>query len=894
MDKRGAFITAFLILSLIVTASASSAICPDVTPLSSITNLTDPSSIAIDSNGNLYVTEGVKNRIKIYSQSGRLIGRIGHRKPLGIAVDGNGLYVTSLSGKLTIYGADLKVKKVVNTGIRYGSLVAVSSGRIYVSDPKWGSIRVYDKEGGYLSNIKADANFSPIWLTVEPSTGNIYAVSKAPAGVYVFSQSGSLIRKFYSDAVETGGLMVSPRGILLDSSDRVYISDALGFQTFVFDTNNSYVCSFGAGVQMNKPFGIAMGGNKILYVLDKEGSKIATIGIDDFVKMELSPLSLSFKGSNCGAGTSSQKLLIANKGKGVLDWTVSSDLSWITLSQSSGQISGGSFEDIGVSVNISGLSVGTYRGSITVSSQGASESIPVTVEVLPPPVLSVNPTSLSFLVKGSIIPPSESINIELKGDTSNQLEWTASSDSSWLKVSPSKGPSNTLAMSNVWVDVAGLAGGQYTGNIKVDAGCAEGSPSFVKVDMTYIKGGTVKVISNLDEATYTITGPATYSGTGTSYIVEDVPEGTYTITFGRVMGFKTPPSYSLFVAGGGVIEFIGNYKDLRRQLEIAAVRGKGPESITDEVRLFSHKGDLLNSFVVELKEEGEAGSQIVVGDVDGDGKDDILTSGTDGIIRGYKADGTSIVGLAFKAFICNDNCDDDEMSTDIALADLNGDGIKEIIIGRAGKEDPSEIRVFAFRGGQVIDTGVYFLAYPEGSGVNVSSGDIDGDDISEILTVQGKPSDDNESMNIDIRIWGVSTEKGMGAWKIVQKGSISPVDSRRPVDITGGDIDGDGIDELIVTLTPEPSGKTVTVRALRADGSLAGEFTISAGKDLVISAGDTDMDAIAELVIGDTGKQNPSRVRVYSAVGSLLEEFNAFGNKKNISGVKVSLGELGY
>lgn len=886
MDKRGLFIAVFLVFSLIA-ASALAAVCPDVTPLSSITGLTDPSSIAIDSKGNLYVTEGVKDTIKIFNQSGRLTGSIAHRKPFGIAVDSGGLYVSSLKGTLTIYGTDLKVKKVVNTGIRYGSAVAVSAERIYVSDPKWGGIRVYDKEGGYLFNIKADSNFSPVWLVVEPSTSNIYAVTKAPAGVYVFSQSGSLIRKFSSDAVETGGLMVSPRGILLDSSNRVYISDALGFQTFVvFDTSNNYVCSFGAGVAMNKPFGIAMGGNKILYVLDKEGRKIVSMGIDDFVKMELSPSSLSFKAYGCGQGTPSQKITIANKGKGVLNWTLSPDSTWITVSQAKGQIPAASSGDIEVSVNADGMSVGTHKGSITVSSQGASESILVSVEILPPPVLSVSPTSLSFLVKGSNIPPAETVNIELKEDVSNLLEWTASSDSTWLKVSPSKGPSNTLSMVNVRVDVAGLNGGQYTGNVKVDANCAKGSPSMVKIDMTYIKGGTIKVITNLDEATYTITGPETYSGTGKYFIREAVPEGVYTVTFGRIKGFKTPSTQSQLISDGQVREFSGNYKDLRKSVKIVATMGKVPQSLTEEVRIFERQGTLISSFPISSKTGNRFSSETASGDIDGDGRDDIIVASikaTDGVITGYMPDGSQIAGLKAGIF--------KGMNAEVAVGDVDGSGIKEIIVGGAPYEGNSpQVRVLSFKNSQVGDTGVNFLAYEGSSGVNVAGGDIDGDGMAEILTVAGGRG----KTVIEVRIWKIDVSRGDGNWMPVPYTTFNAGVSFGSTDIGAGDLDGDGTDEIIVTLVPDSSSKTATITAYRKDGSQVMSFDVEAPSGVVISAGDTDFDGTSEIVVGDSGtSQAPSRIRVYDAGGSLLSEFTAFDNK-SVSGVKISLGEVGY
>jgi hypothetical protein len=68
--------------------------------------------------------------------------------------------------------------------------------------------------------------------------------------------------------------------------------------------------------------------------------------------------------------TSPQKLLINNTGTGTLNWSVSDNRSWLSLSPSSGTNSG----VVTVTANKSGLSTGTYYGSITISDPNASNS----------------------------------------------------------------------------------------------------------------------------------------------------------------------------------------------------------------------------------------------------------------------------------------------------------------------------------------------------------------------------------------------------------------------------------------------------------------------------------------------------------------------------------------
>lgn len=71
--------------------------------------------------------------------------------------------------------------------------------------------------------------------------------------------------------------------------------------------------------------------------------------------------------------------------------------------------------------------------------------------------------------------------------------------------------------------------------------------------------GTIIVTTNLAAATFTITGPATYTGGGTFWSRSNCPPGTYTINYGPVSGYPTPSSQALVLTAGGAISFAGSY-----------------------------------------------------------------------------------------------------------------------------------------------------------------------------------------------------------------------------------------------------------------------------------------------------------------------------------------------
>jgi hypothetical protein len=77
---------------------------------------------------------------------------------------------------------------------------------------------------------------------------------------------------------------------------------------------------------------------------------------------------------------------------------------------------------------------------------------------------------------------------------------------------------------------------------------------------TYIQQtGMIVVATNNASSTFTIIGPATYTGSGTSWSQTNVPVGTYSITFGAISGYVTPTGSTQTLTSGGTIIFTVSY-----------------------------------------------------------------------------------------------------------------------------------------------------------------------------------------------------------------------------------------------------------------------------------------------------------------------------------------------
>ena len=196
--------------------------------------------------------------------------------------------------------------------------------------------------------------------------------------------------------------------------------------------------------------------------------------------LSVSPASLSFSAVAGGASPASKNLTVSNTGAGTLNYTVSDNAAWLSVSPGSGTAPG----TVSVSADVTGLAAGTYNGSVTVTSSGSTGSpatIPVTFVVDPPPNLSVTPSSLSFSGSvGGANPAAKTLSVANTGG--GTLNYTTSDNASWLAVTPASGTApGTLSVS---VDTAGLAQGTYNGAVTVTASGAGGSPATIPVTFT--------------------------------------------------------------------------------------------------------------------------------------------------------------------------------------------------------------------------------------------------------------------------------------------------------------------------------------------------------------------------------------------------------------------------
>jgi uncharacterized protein (TIGR03437 family) len=162
-------------------------------------------------------------------------------------------------------------------------------------------------------------------------------------------------------------------------------------------------------------------------------------------------------------------------------------------------------QNVSVLITPSGLSPGTYTGTITIGSGASSPpsllanvSIPITLVVNPNVTVAVSPTGpLSFtMAQNGPVPAAQTLTLTSSGGSGATFSATVQqvTGGTWVQVSPTSGSANgQISVSLIPQAVAALSQGTYTNQITLAFQNAATSPITITVNLTVGPPQTVMV-----------------------------------------------------------------------------------------------------------------------------------------------------------------------------------------------------------------------------------------------------------------------------------------------------------------------------------------------------------------------------------------------------------------
>lgn len=269
-------------------------------------NFRQPSDVAVSKDGNIFIADGVNNKIKVFSQSGKFLFSFGKggagngefNAPLGICVDDTGRVYVADSGNSRIqaftsggnYLGQIRLRLEGGTAPDPTDVAVDRSGKtLYAVDNDNHNIHVYSLATGKLTGIygspgEGAREFRYPFLISLDSEDYLYVVDVINTRVQVLNPEGLYVASIGRWGVEKGSFF-RPKGVAHDNRDRIYVSDSYMGVIQVFDSMGEFHSAIGdpatnALRKFTTPTGIFIDNRNRLYVVEMFAEKVSVYQIE--------------------------------------------------------------------------------------------------------------------------------------------------------------------------------------------------------------------------------------------------------------------------------------------------------------------------------------------------------------------------------------------------------------------------------------------------------------------------------------------------------------------------------------------------------------------------------------------------------------------------------------
>jgi len=257
------------------------------------TSFSNPTGVAVDKNGNVYVVDSDLNTVFKFNSAGQPLTQWGQSgngpgqfdQPFDIALgnDGNVYVADTGNGRVQVMDTNgvfikqIKSPGTQNTVSRPQGLAFDPNGVLYVSDI---SNTIWEFSGTNISEYgqsgsTTDQFIYPIGMSTD--NNNLYVADHQSNKIVKFNYHSNSIVSWGTTGTGSGQFR-NPSDVKLDHNGNLYVVDSSNSRVEILDGNGTYLTEFGnsgnADQILSFPSSIAIGNNGTVYVTDSGNGRV--------------------------------------------------------------------------------------------------------------------------------------------------------------------------------------------------------------------------------------------------------------------------------------------------------------------------------------------------------------------------------------------------------------------------------------------------------------------------------------------------------------------------------------------------------------------------------------------------------------------------------------------
>jgi DNA-binding beta-propeller fold protein YncE len=263
-----------------------------------------PTGIALDKDGNIYVSDTDSHSIQKLDKTGKFLARWGGEPskqegsfyyPRGLATNSNAEVYVADSGNNRVQKFDSEGNCLHAWG-KFGfawrgadmgkfdvpwGVTTDQHDNVYISDTSNARIQKFGADGQPLIKWGRDGSFDgaffyPRGMAVD-FVGNVFIADEGNNRIQKFDARGSYLTKWGKEGSGPGQFK-QPWGVACDALGNVYVVDSGNHRIQKFDGNGTFICAWGnrgkTEGQLNYPYGIAVDKEGAVFVVDSGNGRI--------------------------------------------------------------------------------------------------------------------------------------------------------------------------------------------------------------------------------------------------------------------------------------------------------------------------------------------------------------------------------------------------------------------------------------------------------------------------------------------------------------------------------------------------------------------------------------------------------------------------------------------